>query len=66
MYLLFCAELPARAPCSHQDGAVWCRKVLDLVRSWRRGVWALLSRRGHSAEHGAVDDDDAVRKQQLL
>jgi hypothetical protein len=62
MYLLFCAELPACALCSHQDGAVWCRKVLDLVRSWRRGMGT-----EQGAEHsaaGAVDDGDAVRKQQ--
>jgi hypothetical protein len=41
MYLLFCAEA---APCSLQPPgrSSVVQEVLDLVRSWRRGVWALL------------------------
>jgi hypothetical protein len=49
MYLLFCAEA---APCSLQPPgrSSVVQEVLDLVRSWRRGVWALPQT---GAEHSA-------------
>jgi hypothetical protein len=40
-----CCSVPScqrRAPA--QPGQAVCRRVLDLVRSWRRGVWLLSGR----------------------
>jgi hypothetical protein len=62
MYLLFCAELPAPC-CSHQDAAVQesagsCAQLAEMYGITEQGA--------DSAEHGAVDDGDAVRKQQAI
>jgi hypothetical protein len=62
MYLLFCRAAGAVPPAATRTEQ--CAGSAGSVRSWRRGVWAHEQGAEHSAEHGAVDDGDAVRKQQ--